>query len=129
MHFFFRWFFATLSVSGTCAVTFSIVFAYVSDCTERSERSHAYGLVSCVVFWKERKTKSHLEQIWKKKTKKKTHWWGFLLFKFRTSNWWLKFNAVGDIFNELFKTSLVAFNLFDQIHWLWKLTKCSFFTL
>jgi len=40
------WFFATLSVSGTCAVTFSVVFAYVSDCTERSERSHAYGVVS-----------------------------------------------------------------------------------
>lgn len=40
------WFFACLSVSGTFAVTFSIVFAYVADCTEKSERSHAYGLVS-----------------------------------------------------------------------------------
>ncbi|XP_057299408.1 hippocampus abundant transcript 1 protein-like isoform X2 [Hydractinia symbiolongicarpus] len=40
------WFFACLSVSGAFAVTFSIVFAYVADCTEKSERSHAYGLVS-----------------------------------------------------------------------------------
>lgn len=40
------WFFACLSVSGTFSVTFSIVFAYVADCTEKNDRSHAYGLVS-----------------------------------------------------------------------------------
>ena len=41
-----RWFFACLSVSGTFSVTFSIIFAYVADCTEKADRSHAYGLVS-----------------------------------------------------------------------------------
>ena len=41
-----RWFFAMLSVSGTFAVTFSIIFAYVADITDESERSSAYGLVS-----------------------------------------------------------------------------------
>ncbi|XP_071799627.1 hippocampus abundant transcript 1 protein-like [Asterias amurensis] len=40
------WFFAMLSVSGTFAVTFSIIFAYVADITDESERSSAYGLVS-----------------------------------------------------------------------------------
>ncbi|XP_066910156.1 hippocampus abundant transcript 1 protein-like [Clytia hemisphaerica] len=40
------WFFACLSISGTFSVTFSIVFAYVADCTDKSDRSHAYGLVS-----------------------------------------------------------------------------------
>lgn len=40
------WFFAMISVSGMFAVTFSIAFAYVADCTEESERSTAYGLVS-----------------------------------------------------------------------------------
>lgn len=40
------WFFACVSVSGTFAVTFSVVFAYVADCTDQSERSQAYGLVS-----------------------------------------------------------------------------------
>ena len=40
-----RWFFAMISVSGMFAVTFSIAFAYVADCTEQSERSTAYGLV------------------------------------------------------------------------------------
>ena len=43
--FFPRWFFAMISVSGMFAVTFSIAFAYVADCTEESERSTAYGLV------------------------------------------------------------------------------------
>ena len=40
------WFFALLSISGTFAVTFSIVFAYVADITDEEERSSAYGLVS-----------------------------------------------------------------------------------
>jgi predicted MFS family arabinose efflux permease len=40
------WFFALLSISGTFAVTFSIVFAYVADITNEEERSSAYGLVS-----------------------------------------------------------------------------------
>lgn len=40
------WFFAMISVSGMFAVTFSIAFAYVADCTEENERSTAYGLVS-----------------------------------------------------------------------------------
>jgi predicted MFS family arabinose efflux permease len=31
---------------GVFAVTFSVVFAYVADVTEESERSWAYGLVS-----------------------------------------------------------------------------------
>lgn len=33
-------------MSGVFAVTFSIVFAYVADVTDESERSSAYGLVS-----------------------------------------------------------------------------------
>ncbi|XP_076812768.1 hippocampus abundant transcript 1 protein-like isoform X2 [Clavelina lepadiformis] len=40
------WFFAMLSLSGTCSVTFSIVFAYVADITDETNRSSAYGLVS-----------------------------------------------------------------------------------
>ena len=40
------WYFAMLSISGIFAVTFSVVFAYVSDVTEESERSAAFGLVS-----------------------------------------------------------------------------------
>merc|ERR1719153_58961 len=40
------WYFAMLSMSGIFAVTFSVVFAYVSDVTEVSERSAAFGLVS-----------------------------------------------------------------------------------
>ncbi|XP_065657824.1 hippocampus abundant transcript 1 protein [Hydra vulgaris] len=40
------WFFSCLSISGAFSVTFSIVFAYVADCTEKDERSHAYGVVS-----------------------------------------------------------------------------------
>lgn len=46
MLFFSRWFFGVLSISGVFAVTFSVVFAYVADCTEENERSTAYGLVS-----------------------------------------------------------------------------------
>ena len=42
----FRWFFACVSISGVFAVTFSVVFAYVADCTEEQDRSQAYGLVS-----------------------------------------------------------------------------------
>lgn len=33
-----------LSVSGVFAVTFSLTFAYISDCVERSSRAPAYGL-------------------------------------------------------------------------------------
>ena len=40
------WYFAMLSISGVFAVTFSVVFAYVSDVTEVGERSSAFGLVS-----------------------------------------------------------------------------------
>ena len=34
------------SISGIFAVTFSVVFAYVSDVTEVADRSAAFGLVS-----------------------------------------------------------------------------------
>ena len=40
------WYFALLSCSGIFAVTFSVVFAYVSDVTEEAERTAAFGLVS-----------------------------------------------------------------------------------
>ncbi|XP_014222653.1 hippocampus abundant transcript 1 protein isoform X2 [Trichogramma pretiosum] len=40
------WFFAMISISGVFACTFSVVFAYVADITEESERSKAYGRVS-----------------------------------------------------------------------------------
>ncbi|XP_023325863.1 hippocampus abundant transcript 1 protein [Eurytemora carolleeae] len=40
------WYFAMISISGIFAVTFSVVFAYVADVTDESERSAAYGLVS-----------------------------------------------------------------------------------
>ena len=40
------WYFAMISLSGCFAVTFSIVFAYVADVTDDSNRSTAYGLVS-----------------------------------------------------------------------------------
>jgi len=40
------WYFAMLSISGIFAVTFSVVFAYVSDVTEVADRSAAFGLVS-----------------------------------------------------------------------------------
>lgn len=35
-----------ISISGIFAVTFSVVFAYVADVTDESDRSAAYGLVS-----------------------------------------------------------------------------------
>ena len=34
-----------MSISGVFAVTFSVVFAYVADCTDENERTTAYGLV------------------------------------------------------------------------------------
>ena len=34
-----------MAISGIFAVTFSIVFAYVADCTSEVDRSSAYGLV------------------------------------------------------------------------------------
>ncbi len=40
------WYFASISISGVFAVTFSVVFAYVADVTEEGDRSAAYGLVS-----------------------------------------------------------------------------------
>ena len=40
------WYFATISISGVFAVTFSVVFAYVADVTDEADRSAAYGLVS-----------------------------------------------------------------------------------
>jgi len=40
------WYFAMLSISGVFSVTFSVVFAYVADCTTDDERTAAYGLVS-----------------------------------------------------------------------------------
>lgn len=44
------WYFAMISISGVFAVTFSVVFAYVADVTDESERSAAYGLVSLPLF-------------------------------------------------------------------------------
>lgn len=43
---FYRAYFIAVAFSGIFAVTFSIVFAYVADCTNESERSCSYGLVS-----------------------------------------------------------------------------------
>ena len=40
------WYFAMISISGLFAVTFSVVFAYVADVTDESNRTTAYGLVS-----------------------------------------------------------------------------------
>ncbi|XP_077376707.1 hippocampus abundant transcript-like protein 1 isoform X2 [Festucalex cinctus] len=40
------WYFALMAVSGTFAVTFSVIFAYVADITDEHQRSTAYGLVS-----------------------------------------------------------------------------------
>lgn len=40
------WYFAMISISGLFAVTFSVVFAYVADVTDDSNRTTAYGLVS-----------------------------------------------------------------------------------
>ena len=46
-HFFLsRAYFVAVALSGIFAVTFSIVFAYVADCTNENERSCSYGLVS-----------------------------------------------------------------------------------
>ncbi len=39
-----------ISISGVFAVTFSVVFAYVADVTDESERSAAYGLVGFLIF-------------------------------------------------------------------------------
>jgi MFS family permease len=41
------WHIIAVAFSGLFAVTFSVVFAYVSDVTEPGERSSAYGLVRC----------------------------------------------------------------------------------
>ena len=38
-----------LSISGVFAVTFSVVFAYVADCTDENERSTAYGFVCLII--------------------------------------------------------------------------------
>jgi len=40
-----------ISISGVFAVTFSVVFAYVADVTDESERSAAYGLVSFIIHF------------------------------------------------------------------------------
>ncbi len=40
------WYFAMISISGLFAVTFSVVFAYVADVTDETNRTTAYGLVS-----------------------------------------------------------------------------------
>ena len=40
------WHVMAVAMSGACAVTFSIVFAYVSDVTNDHERSAAFGQVS-----------------------------------------------------------------------------------
>ena len=40
------WFFTLLAVSGTFSVTYTVVFAYVSDITTEEERNTAFGLVS-----------------------------------------------------------------------------------
>lgn len=41
----FRAYFVAVAVSGIFAVTFSIVFAYVADCTTENERGCSYGMV------------------------------------------------------------------------------------
>lgn len=41
----FRLYFIGIALSGVFSVTFSIVFAYVADCTAENERSYSYGLV------------------------------------------------------------------------------------
>ncbi len=35
-----------VALSGIFAVTFSVAFAYVADCTTENDRSSAYGMVS-----------------------------------------------------------------------------------
>lgn len=42
------WYAVVVGVSGAFAVTFSIVFAYVSDITTPEDRNAAFGQVSCV---------------------------------------------------------------------------------
>ena len=44
--FFSRLYFIVIALSGAFSVTFSIVFAYVADCTTEAERSSSYGVVS-----------------------------------------------------------------------------------
>lgn len=39
-------YFVAVALSGIFAVTFSIVFAYVADCTAENERGYSYGMVS-----------------------------------------------------------------------------------
>ena len=41
-------YFIACALSGALAVTFSIVFSYVADCTDEEYRSCAYGLVSII---------------------------------------------------------------------------------
>ena len=41
-------YFIACALSGALAVTFSIVFSYVADCTDEEYRSCAYGLVSTI---------------------------------------------------------------------------------
>ncbi len=41
-----RAYFVAVALSGFFAVTFSMVFAYVADCTSENERGYSYGLVS-----------------------------------------------------------------------------------
>ena len=55
------WYFAMISISGVFAVTFSVVFAYVADVTDESERSAAYGLVS---FFNQLKKKTQMHIIY-----------------------------------------------------------------
>lgn len=38
-----------ISISGLFAVTFSVVFAYVADVTDESNRTTAYGLVFIIL--------------------------------------------------------------------------------
>ena len=52
-----------ISVSGMFAVTFSIAFAYVADCTEESERSTAYGLVNILVRLSQHKNKMRRDNV------------------------------------------------------------------
>ncbi|XP_003391960.2 PREDICTED: hippocampus abundant transcript 1 protein-like, partial [Amphimedon queenslandica] len=39
-------YFIVIAISGIFSVTFSIVFAYVADCTNEKQRSYSYGSVS-----------------------------------------------------------------------------------
>lgn len=44
------WYFAVFSLSGVFSVTFSVVFAYVADITDDSDRTAAYGMVTATFF-------------------------------------------------------------------------------